>query len=272
MNAEQRQSFIIDYMLKNGSVTVKELGARLAVSLVTIRRDLDELQKQRLIERSHGGARINEERFDEFSYDRKSFIDVAEKRNIAQETLKLLNDDDVVFFDKGTTVAEVAKALGDDKFLTVVTTSLTVANLLKSKRNVHLILIGGVYERALEGTSGTLGVQALRQLRFDKSVLGISGVSVEHGLTTRDSTEVELKQTAIAVSSHVILPIAHSKMETVRMMCVAPITAVDTLVTSANLDQKIVQKLHVAGVNVVLSPEALTDKRKGDVIVNRELT
>lgn len=263
MNAEQRQAFIIDYMLKNGTVTVKELAIRLAVSPVTIRRDLDELQKQRLIERSHGGARVNEERFDEFSYDRKSFIDVGEKKIIARETVKLLDNDDVVFFDKGTTVAEVAKALDDDLFLTVVTNSLVVANLLKDKRNVQLIMIGGVYERALEGMSGSLGVQSLRQLRFDKTILGISGVCVEHGLTTRDGTEVELKQTAISVSKQVILPITNSKMGTVRMMCVAPITAVDTFVTSASLDEEMVQKLQAAGVNVIFCPEAheLTDAR-----------
>lgn len=256
MNAEQRHGFIIDYMLKNGPVTVKELSARLAVSPVTIRRDLDELQKQRLIERSHGGARVNEERFDEFSYDRKSYIDVAEKKEIARETLKLLDNDDVVFFDKGTTVAEVAKALDDDKFLTVVTNSLVVANLVKNKRNIQLIIIGGVYERALEGTSGSLGVQALQQLRFDKCIIGISGVSVEHGLTTRDSTEVELKQTAIAVSKQIILPVSNAKIGTVRMMCVAPITAVDTLVTSGNLDTEVAGDLHTAGVEVILCPKA----------------
>jgi len=255
VNREERHEFIIDYMLKNGVVTVSELSARLAVSSVTIRRDLSELQAQGLIKRFHGRAEVNYELFHELSYERKEFVDANEKGCIAAETVKLFQDGDIIFLDKGTTVAAVAEAIDHRKLLTVVTNSLTVANIVKEKRNIQLILIGGVYERALQGVSGPLAVSALQQMRFDKAVMGIGGVSIEHGLTTRDSPEVELKRTAIAAAEKVILPVSSSKIQVVRLMCVAPITAVHTLLTTKAVPAEVVQRFRDAGVTVVLCPQ-----------------
>ena len=118
------------------------------------------------------------------SYQKKLAFEVDEKRIIGRVTAELIAEGDTVFLDKGTTVAEVARAMHDKKDLTVITDSLAVAEELKSQHFIDLVIIGGVLERSLMGMAGPLALEGIRKFKFDKAVIGIGGLSVKHGLTT----------------------------------------------------------------------------------------
>ena len=247
---KERIAIIVDHLLKHGRVSVQDMSNRLNVSPMTIRRDLNYLEKQGIVQRVYGGALIIEGALEEFSYQKKLAFEVDEKRIIGRVTAELIAEGDTVFLDKGTTVAEVARAMHDKKDLTVITNSLAVAEELKSQHFIDLVIIGGILERSLMGMAGPLALEGIRKFRFDKAVLGIGGLSVKHGLTTRDIAEAEIKRAVIGASQSVMVPATGSKLETVKLVSIAPLSAIDVVIAGA-LEEETLRGIEGEGVRVV---------------------
>jgi len=202
MLAEERKKIICDIVNRKKAVRVAELSQRLNITEATIRRDLDELQKDHKLRRTHGGAVALYTAGIGGTINNLAIQNIIEKRKIAEKAFEYVYDFDTVLFDGSTTVLELACLLGNRgrKGVTVLTNSLNVVNVLSEKANrgeIKVIQIGGEVKCHLNSTVGELAVQAIRNLRVDKTFMGVNGIDIEYGYSIANMEESMVKKEMI---------------------------------------------------------------------------
>jgi DeoR family transcriptional regulator, fructose operon transcriptional repressor len=251
--ATERQQQILDVARAHGRVEVKDLAEQLDVTPETVRRDLTVLERHGLVRRVHGGA-IPVERlgFEPGISDREQVL-AGEKERIAKRALEELPAGGSVLIDAGTTTVRLAEMLPQDRELTVLTHALPVAMVLATRPGITLHLIGGTVRGRTLAAVGPWALRDLEDIHADVAFVGTNGLTVEHGLTTPDLAEAAVKQAIIAASHRVVVLADHTKLGRVDLARVAPITAVDTLVTDSGVDAAVAAEIEESGVRVVLS-------------------
>ncbi|EUJ31372.1 lactose phosphotransferase system repressor [Listeria floridensis FSL S10-1187] len=183
MLKEERLNTIVSLVDKSGTVKVQEIMDRLQVSDMTVRRDLTELEKQGKLKRVHGGAQsINIYRHEELSHEQKKIIHQDEKKQLAELTLPLIEQDDTIFLGPGTTIELLAASLPDFP-LRVVTNSLPVFSILEPRENIMLYLIGGELRRKTGAFYGEMANTVLQDIRFGKAFIGANALSENRVMT-----------------------------------------------------------------------------------------
>ncbi|SER05488.1 transcriptional regulator, DeoR family [Lentzea xinjiangensis] len=232
-----------------GSLGVAELAALTGASEMTIRRDLEVLAAQGVLERYRGGARSLLLRGSEPPFALRSDENTDAKRRIAAVVAGLLADGESVVLDSGTTCLEVARLLHDRR-MTVMPLSLHAVNALSSSPALTLLVPGGRPRPGELALTGPLTLASLESLRFDTAVIGCCGLSAEHGMTAFDLEDASVKRAAIASARRVIAAVDASKLTRTALAHVAPVSSLDAVVTDADGDDR-VQGLTAAGVTVV---------------------
>lgn len=253
MYATERQQQILEVARAHGRVEVKDLAEQLEVTPETVRRDLSVLERHGLVRRVHGGA-IPVERlgFEPGIADREHVL-AGEKERIAKRALDELPDGGSVLLDAGTTTVRLAELLPQDRELTVLTHALPVAMVLATRPGITLHLIGGAVRGRTLAAVGPWALRVLADIHADVAFVGTNGITVDHGLTTPDLAEAAVKQAVIAASQRVVVLADHTKLGRVDLARVAPLAAVDTLVTDSGVDATVAAEVEEAGVRVVLS-------------------
>jgi len=229
---------------------IDDLCEALSVSPATVRRDLTELHSQGYIRRVHGGAVSLEGNLDEPLFDDKEQIAVEEKRRIARAAFPYIKPRDSIYLDAGSTVAELARLLGEMHQLTVVTNSLRVAHIL-STGGPKVILTGGALRRLSQSFIGPLALPVVQQVNVDTAFMGSVGISFSKGLTTTDADEALVKRQAMAAAGMVIL-LAHSaKVESVSFAHFGNLDRIDLLITDSGLKPAARKHLEEQGTEVV---------------------
>ncbi|MFA5057906.1 MAG: DeoR/GlpR family DNA-binding transcription regulator [Opitutaceae bacterium] len=246
--APQRQDKLRAMIRDSGVIRVENLSDRLQVSLATVRRDLDQLERNGAIRRVHGGAVSVEGRLDEPVFEDKSARAVREKRRIAEAALAFVEEGDTIYLDGGSTVLELARLLRERTSLTVVTNSLHAAQALAG-RGPRLIMIGGELRRLSQTFVGPLTRLILEDLHVDKAFMGTIGFAPKEGLTTTDPSEAFTKEIIMGRARKVIVLADSSKAGKVAFACAGRWDNVDVLIT----EQKITfaKALMQKGVKVV---------------------
>ena len=191
MLAEERFSLIMEQLDRKRTVTVQELCEALNTSESTIRRDLTELDRQGKLNKVHGGATLPDSRFlaDEPTMEAKETLAVEQKRSIAQAAAQLINANDFVFIDAGSTTLELVRALtGDALKASYLTNGVAHARAL--------YLPGGLLRTQTEAIVGAPTVSIIQQYNFTKAFMGANGVALEAGFTTPDPEEAAVKAAA----------------------------------------------------------------------------
>ena len=199
MLAEERFSLIMEQLDRKRTVTVQELCEALNTSESTIRRDLTELDRLGKLNKVHGGATLPDSRFlaDEPTMEAKETLAVEQKRSIAQAAAKLINADDFVFIDAGSTTLELVRALaGDALKASYVTNGVAHARLLAQK-GCRVFLPGGLLRPQTEAIIGAAALTAIQQYNFTKAFMGANGVALGSGFTTPDPEEAAVKAAAL---------------------------------------------------------------------------
>ena len=202
MLAEERQARIAEYVQRKGSVSTMELMSAFDASESTIRRDLSVLSRRRLVARVHGGAtkiRANSQLHDEASASR-SRLNASAKEAIARVAVGLVEPDDFVYIDGGTTTITMAEMM-DQTSATFVTDSLPVAQRLLG-RGCHVILLGGTLKPLTEVVVGAATVEAISRMHFTVGFFGANGVTPEAGFTTPELEEATVKEAALRQTQH----------------------------------------------------------------------
>lgn len=256
--AEQRLKKITLIIQENGSVNVDDLADKFNVSGATIRSDLRKLKTQDYITRTHGGAIIkensifNEGLFDP-EYTRRIKRNLEMKRKIGVYAANLINNNEIIILDDGTTTLQVAKSIPKEKKLTIITNGINICLELSDLMNSEIISIGGVFRRNDLSINGKLAEENSRRFHVDKAILGVSGISVKNGITGPDEAKVELKKAMIENCSELIIVADHSKIERISLLPICNIEKISILVTDNLTPHKFIEQITNAGVKVLIA-------------------
>jgi DeoR family transcriptional regulator, fructose operon transcriptional repressor len=250
MGNTNRLRQITDAVREAGSLGVAELALLTGASEMTIRRDLDMLAEQGVLERFRGGARSLLLRGEEPPFALRAQEGVEAKQRIAAEVAGLIADGESVVVDSGTTCLEVARALRGRR-VTVMPLSLQAVNALAEAPGQVTLLIPGGRPRPGEGAlTGPLTRTSLAALRFDTAVIGCCGLTAAQGLTAYDLDDADVKRAAITSARRVIAVTEAAKLHHVALAFVAPVAALHAVITDASAPDDEVQAISAAGVTV----------------------
>ena len=252
--AIERQRFIQQVLEQEGAVRTAELKQMLQVSAVTIRADLRELESAGICQMIWGGAvyikPIVEN--DPLSIAARSKLNSDAKSRIGLRGAQLLEVGQTVILDAGTTTVELARSLSHDlDYLRIVTPALNVAAVAAQFPQVELVVTGGILRNLTHSLIGPQTIQCLSAFNADWAFIASGGYSVEHGVTTGNILEVEVKQTMIEHAARVVLLSDSSKCGTTLSLTVAPITDIDILITDTSLPDKDMNRFIEQGVEVI---------------------
>jgi DeoR family fructose operon transcriptional repressor len=254
-SAERRQA-ILRLIEENAHVSVVDLADQFRVSRASIRRDLNQLHRNGLLQRTYGGALGSQPASSASSYEppfyerKVSFLE--EKERIGRAAAQLVAAGETVFIDGGTTTECITPYLGDKSRVTVVTYALNVANRLACYENLTLIVIGGKLHVPSQTFGGILALSNMQayNLRFDKAFVAAGGVSAEAGVTNADLEQIPVKQRAVEVARQTILLTDSSKLGYIRTGLIAPAGRIHRLITDAKASPAEVEALRALGVLV----------------------
>ena len=250
MSNADRHRRIAQAVKQLGGATVPDLAALTGASEMTIRRDLDTLAAQGVLERVRGGARTLLLRGEEPPFALRAHEGIDAKRRIAAEVASLIADGETVLLDSGTTCLEVARLL-HGRQVTVMPLSLQAIHTLSEAAGPMTLLVPGGRPRAGEGAlTGPLTLASLAALRFDTAVVGCCGLSAAEGLTAYDLDDAAVKKAVIASARRVIAAADGGKLGRTAHAYVGAATLLQTLVTDTTAAADEVAALEGAGILV----------------------
>jgi len=249
MASADRLRQITDAVRAAEELSVAELAALTGCSEMTIRRDLETLSDQGVLERFRGGARTLLLRGEEPPFALRAQEGLEVKRRLAAEVAALIADGESVVIDSGTTCLEVARSLTGRR-LTVMPLSLHAANAMTGGTRLTLLLPGGQPRPGELALTGPLALASLAALRFDTAVISCCGLTASDGLTAYDLGDAAIKQAAITSSRRVIAVAEAAKFSRTALAHVAPLSALDAVVTEESAPDTATEALAAAGVTV----------------------
>ena len=249
MSKTERLGRILELLARDGTVTVSVLADELGVSEATVRRDLQALGDQRLLERSHGGAVAHGTAHELPVRYRTGRSD--EKRRIAQAAAELVTDGMAIGLTGGTTTTEVARMLGLRQGLTVVTNALNIAVELAVRPDLKLIVAGGVARATSYELVGSLADATLRSVYVDIAFVGVDGVDAERGLTTQNEVEAATNRVLMDRAKRTVVVADATKLGRVAFAEIAGIDRAHQLITNDGGDAEQLERLRAAGLAIM---------------------
>ncbi|MDR1237440.1 MAG: DeoR/GlpR transcriptional regulator, partial [Propionibacteriaceae bacterium] len=174
-----------------------------------------------------------------------------EKQRIAEEGVRRIGEAETIFVDEGFNPLLFARALPQDRPVTVVTTSLPAASILAARANSQVLMIGGRVRGRTLGVVDTMAVNTLAKLHLDLAVMGANGVSPTAGMTTPDPAVADVKRAAMAAARRCIFIGAHYKFGVVSLAQFAELSEFDVIVTGRELRDSRAEKFTAAGATLV---------------------
>jgi DeoR/GlpR family transcriptional regulator of sugar metabolism len=251
----KRRSELMHLAHERGQVTVAELVEAFDVSADTIRRDLDYLQRRGILTRTHGGAVLPEEppAAEDHPFSQRETDHAEAKERIARVAAELVTDGETLILNGGTTTLAVARLLAGRRDLTVVTNNVLIPPALPRDAVRDVYLVGGMFRPDSQATIGRLAFPHSRGVSADKAILGVGGVSGHAGISTTDIVEGQMIGEMIAAASVTIIVTDASKFGRNAFLHIAPLTAIDVLVTDARPAPTLMEELEAADVDVVIA-------------------
>ena len=251
---EERRRRILDMVNSQERVTVSDLVEAFGISAVTIRGDLDALDEQGRLVRSHGGAVKRLNPLQDYPIQVKEILHHAAKVRIAQAAARLIRPDQKIILDSGTTTAEIARQIKHSKFgsLTVITNALNIAMELANLPFVSVIMLGGMLRQMSYSLVGPHAEQILTDLNADHTFLGVDGLDPDLGLSTPDVFEAKLNTLMIRVSRQVTVVADSSKLGQRSLSVISRVENVHRIISDSKAPSEVVAALRARGVEVLL--------------------
>jgi DeoR/GlpR family transcriptional regulator of sugar metabolism len=250
--ARVRHLNILNILRDSPTESIKYLAVQLGISQSTVRRDLDELESQGLVRRVFGGAILEKQNWNEPPFELRETLHSQEKDKITRFAAELIVDEDILFIDGGTTTQFIIPYLASKKNLTVVTCGLNVAYELNRLENVTTFVVGGELHTDSHSISGALALAVLDvyNIRCTKALIAASAVSAEAGATNRILDRIPLKRKAMEISQKSFILADGSKIGTIALGQIAPITEFSALITDASAPEAEIAAIRALGVDV----------------------
>lgn len=256
----ERQELILTYLEQNHKATTNELSEMLGVSTTTIRTDLNRMDHEKLLTKTHGGALYRDREANTHELTAKAYIfheraleNKDAKEMIAKEAVKLVQDHMCIFLDASSTAYTLGIRLTGFTELTVITNGIDLALALKDIPGVTVIMTGGIVTSASSSIEGLLGADLLKKLHTDIAFVSARGFSMENGLTDFSIYEADLKRLCVDSSSRTVALIDHTKFDTSSISSYASIDDINLVITDAGLSKGIRESYEKAGVNLMIA-------------------
>jgi DeoR/GlpR family transcriptional regulator of sugar metabolism len=245
----ERKALILDTLGKEGRIIAKEFSYKLNLSEDTIRRDLRELAGEGLLQRVHGGALPASKALADLPTRRK--ISVADKSAIANAAAAMVKEGQIVFLDGGTTAVAVARALPLHLRATVATHSPDVAVALLNHPHIAIELIGGRIYKHSNVAVGSVAMEGIARMRVDVYFMGVTGIHLDHGLTTGDREEAAMKRAISRQSAETIILASSEKLGAVSAYHVIDLDQVDGFIVEKSCKSEVIDSIKKQGRSVV---------------------
>lgn len=249
LKIDARRKRILELLERDGKVVVSQLSAELGATTVTIRNDLDALERSGYLERIQGGA---------IPKSKQPSQDPAvsclwEKQCIAAATAQLIHDGDTLFLNSGTTTREIALALKQHRNLNVVTNSTVIATELSTMPSFRVILLGGELNPQYGFTCGGDAQEQLQKYQADYAILSLDGVSANGGITTYHADEAIIDRLMIERAKQVLIAADHTKIGRAGFSLICPLSKVHALITDKDSHEETMEDIRASGIQVVVA-------------------
>lgn len=252
MLVAERHQRIVEVVNQKKSIRVSELANLFSVTDETIRRDLEKLEKEKKLARSHGGAVSIAASQDgpEIPFQEREVMYVEEKKEIAQEAVKHIVETDKILLDASTTAWYVAKNLPNMP-ITVLTNSVNVVLELSKKSKVTVISTGGTLLARSLSYVGPLAERSLDLYYVNKAFLSCKGIHFERGISESNEQQARVKQKMIGIADTTYILADHHKFHFQAFAHVSPLTEVERVITDSNSSDQDIDSLQEIGLEVI---------------------
>lgn len=253
---QQRVHSILTSLQQSGAVVVEELAEKLKVSVVTIRRDLDQLEEQGLLQRTHGGAVSMEPLFYEpFKKDRSFVAQVErlanEKRRIGRAAAALITPGETIAITPGTTTAEIIRGLPLNSKITVVTNTANIAMELSKRKDVSVFVTGGHLHGDWFSLVGPTAVRSLENILIHTMFVGADGIDADWGVSCFSSDEAELNAAMVRRARRHIAVVDHTKLKVVADWRICEAGILKMLITDTGATDEMIAPYQKLGIEVL---------------------
>ena len=249
--ADDRRSRLLEVIRQRGFASLPALAEELAVSESTVRRDLDFLEESGVAQRTHGGVFYTGPSPKLAHFDQRQSLNWDKKRQIAVLASRLIDDNDTILLDGGSTTYELAQLLVG-RPLQVVTNSLPVANLFTSSENSDLVFVGGYVHTKTGVSLGPYANQMLAGLNVRRAVLSVAGIN-ERGCYNSNLLLVETERAMMTSAEEVIVVADSTKFGHTSLAHLCDLTDIDVLVTDHEIDAAWRERVAAADVKLVVA-------------------
>jgi DeoR/GlpR family transcriptional regulator of sugar metabolism len=243
----------MDFLKSHKSADVSQLSSLLKVSEVTVRKDLERLERDGLLTRSHGGAILNERLLLEPSFAEKEDQWTQEKRAIAEAAAQLVTDGMTVAIMTGTTLSHMAKLLLERQRLNIVTNAINMATGLMHASGVNVFLTGGNIRPSTYALVGEMAERSLEGIYVETAFIGVNGFSIAQGLTTPSIEEARVVKKVMENAQKVVVAADHTKFNQVAFFRICTVEQIHTVITDAQTPADQIETLRDKGITVIVT-------------------
>lgn len=254
MLRKERQGKILAILKQEKRVIIKELAQRLGVSVITIRRDFDELSGSGRIKKVYGGAVLPDiapVQQGQPLFSARIHRQRAEKIHIAQAAAALVQENDVIVLDIGTTCLEVARQVKDFSNITVLTNSVPIlVELMDSELEIYSL--GGRLRSKQQALYGSIALKSMEDFCVNKAFISAANITLENGLTGVHRDSAELCSAIIQRADQAILVADSSKFEKNSLAVIGPLECVDTIITDSGISKRYADEIRARGIRLII--------------------
>ena len=248
----ERHKYILESLAKNGFIKVIDIAKELDVTPVTIRKDLKYLEEKKLLYRTHGSASPINPLTSDIDVQEKEKLRKDEKKRIAIEAAKLVEENDSIIIASGSTVHMFAEQIVPTNHLTVVTASLKTALLLNAVNNIEVIQLGGTVRKNSFSLIGDYTSQFFEQITCSKLFLGVDGIDLEYGITNSNIEEAILNKKMIEASLRTIILADSSKFGRRGFGKICNLDRIDVIITDSGISKSMAQSIEEMGIELMI--------------------
>lgn len=244
---------IKNFIYNNKIVTLDQICNEFKISKSTIRRDIqDLLLSDSRFKKIYGGIKFDSKN-NPIPFNERKITNIAEKILISKKASELVEDNDIIFIDFGTTVLNIVDYLKDIKNLTVITNNLEVIYKAINYNNMNVISLSGSLNRKNLSLLGASSANILKTYNISKCFMSTTGLSINNGVTDLSSLEAEIKSVAVQKSNMVVLLADKSKFNCVSLQTYCNLNEIDKLITDEYPPEDISSYLKKNNIEIILS-------------------
>lgn len=244
----ERHNQILRHLSKDHETSVKYLSDALRVSSVTIRQDLNFLEKEGLLRRVHGGAVLK----DADDIANRLGLNYERKLKIAVKAAEYVPSDETVLIESGSVNALLARELVKKGQINILTTNIFIARQFRKIPEANIVLLGGIYQHQSESMVGKITKLCVDNINFSKAFIGIDGYTDESGFTSRDFFRAEISTHIIQKCNDVFILSDSGKFGKTAITNICSASDIKHVVTDKGLHESYFKSLESKGVHVAV--------------------